>query len=486
MTRSPDVGHGAGLPQDPLAGTGGGRFGRMFAAGSDPGIDEIGEVVRRMRVLSELSHSENDEIPAGFTYLGQFIDHDLTFDALSKADEFNELQELVNFRTPRLDLDSVYGAGPQDQPFLYEWADRNNRGVKLLVGRLPAGNDRAEEDLPRNEEGLALIGDARNDENLIVSQLHLLFIRFHNNVVEQVRKDEPALAGQELFERARTHVRRHYQWIVVDDFLRRVVGQDLVDEVLRPAATPDDTPTVRRLFFEWEDELFIPVEFSGAAYRFGHAMVRPSYLMRPDKVADIFPPDGVTPGNFDLSGFRPLPHDLRIDWDLFFFDPPHPPAGTSKRNHSLLINNRLTPQLFALPDQRVLPLLNMKRGRALQMPSGQEVAAEMQRKLGAAIKPLDAFELQLDPDGPACLNDNLLKRMPLWYYLLCDANFHGAGGHHLGPIGGRIVAEVLLGLLEADSESFLKQPGWRPTLRARERGEFKMVDLVSFALGRTP
>ena len=471
QVRGCPAGHGAALPrgQDALAGEDGGRFGRMFscAARPDPGAAAIEEVVRLIDEKSSV-HGPNT-IPAGYTYLGQFVDHDITFDPTSKLDGDNDPLALVNFRTPRFDLDSVYGSGPAVQPFLYEWTSRADRGVKLLVGR-----EGARKDLPRNAQGLALVGDARNDENLLVSQLHLLFVRFHNAVVDRVSGHD-GLQGAELFEEARRIVRWHYQWIVTHDFLRRVVGRKMAEEVLRDGTREAPVPaSVRLRHFTWQDEPYIPIEFSGAAYRFGHSMVRPAYLVRRGApAAAIFPAAGAEAGDGDLSGFRHLPAALVVQWDLFFWSQ-HIENVT---NRSLRINNRITKPLFAVPDRGALPRLNLQRGRALGLPSGPAIA----RALGE--RELTAAELQLDPKDPAGVNETLLHATPLWYYVLCEAGTaeFGRGGEHLGPVGGCIVAEVLVGLLQGDPESYLScDPAWRPTLPAAQQGEFTMIDLVDF------
>jgi len=480
-------GHGAYPPrgQDEPAGDRGGRFGRMFpcAERPDPGQAAVDELVRLFRKRPQ-PHSENHAIPAGYTYLGQFVDHDLTFDPISQLGRDNDPRTLVNFRTPRFDLDSVYGSGPADQPFLYEWKHRPDRGVKLLVG-----GDDACRDLPRNGQGLALIGDARNDENLIVSQLHLLFIRFHNAVVERLRAADGADAPQgeqaraELFERARRIVRWHYQWIVTHDFLGRIAGPVAAGVLRDGDAARPLAPAVDLRHFAGEQEPFMPIEFSGAAYRFGHAMVRTSYVMSEGVIATIFPGDGAEPGDRDLSGFRPLPARLEIDWARFFWTQ----RVNGQTNSSLKINNRITSELLHVPDRGALPWLNLQRGRALGLPSGPAVADAMGERR------LDERELQLDPAADPRLNETLRNQTPLWYYVLCEAGTRefGASGKHLGRVGGRIVAEVLVGLLHADAASYLScEPAWRPReLPAATAGDFTMIDLVSFveeSEGRRP
>ncbi|HWI06269.1 MAG TPA: heme peroxidase family protein [Solirubrobacteraceae bacterium] len=476
MTTAPAACHGLVAPrgQDARASGQGGRFGRMFALPRDELGDEAIEELVRV-IAARPQKTDNDAIPAGYTYLGQFVDHDITFDPTSKLERDNDPLALVNFRTPRLDLDSLYGTGPSDQPFLYEWAERRDRGVKLLVGRPAAGEGRAAADLPRNEQGVALIGDPRNDENAIVSQLHLLFVRFHNAVVDHVRHERPALEGGELFEEARRLVRWHYQWIVAHDFLARIVGRDMAGAVLRDGEEPGAPAVVERRHFAWRDQPYIPVEFSGAAYRFGHSMVRSNYFTQRGRPAPaIFPPHGGTPGENDLSGARPLLAALALQWELFFWEQP----VLNVTNSSMRINNRITKELLDVPGRGALPRLNLRRGRALGLPRGQDVAAAM------GEPPLPDAALGLDPRDPAGVNERLRRTTPLWYYVLCEAGTRerGGGGAHLGPVGGRIVAEVLVGLLEADPQSYLSvEPGWRPVLPSRSGADFTMIDLVDFA-----
>jgi hypothetical protein len=464
------AGHGTAVPRgqdvEPEADPTLGRFGRMFPRLAACVLDD--------RTIDALAGwmgddgnrtSENIGIPAGFTYLGQFIDHDITFDPTPLAAR-TRANGRMNFRTPRFDLDSVYGAGPLVQPFLYDWKDSEPPGARLLVGRgrVP--------DLPRNRQGRALIGDARNDENVIVAQLHLLFIRFHNAVVDHLAGE--GTPADELFDRARRLVRRHYQWIVVREFLPTVVGADMADEVITPVSA--GTPTVRREFFTWKREPHIPREFSGAAFRFGHSMVRPEYGVKqipPDAEGlhqiPIFP---------ELQGFRRIPERLVIDWERFFELPERAPPLPLQVQFSMQIDTSISPPLFKLPDgEPDLPRRNLVRGRKLELPSGQAVARRMHvPRLGDDELQLGAFE------DDQTVQVALRRAAPLWFYILCEAGSkRGDAGAHLGPVGGRIVAEVLVGLLEGDPNSFLsREPTWRPRGLGIE-GDFTMADLVRFA-----
>src|SRR3954470_2818845 len=257
---------------------------------------------------------ENPEIPAGYTYLGQFIDHDITFDPASSLQQQNDPDALEDFRTPRFDLDSLYGSGPSDSPFLYESNNPANKGLKLLVGVNAANSEFEPHDLPRNQQGRALTGDPRNDENLIVSQLHLLFIRFHNKEVDRVRQHHPELTGGAVLEECQRVVRWHYQWIVVHDFLERIAGKATAQAVLKPgtATTP---PTVDRQFFNWTNDPFMPVEFSGAAYRFGHSMIRPDYDLNEAILEIPIFAAAADPNPLEhLGGFRRLPFGWSVEW----------------------------------------------------------------------------------------------------------------------------------------------------------------------------
>jgi len=215
---------------------------------------------------------EESGIPALYTYLGQFIDHDITFDPVSTLVRHNDPNALTDFRTPAFDLDNVYGRGPGDQPYLYD------NGPKFLLGD-PLKNGAP--DLPRNNAlpRRALIGDPRNDENSIVSQLQGLFLRFHNRAVDDNKTlDFPAV--QKL-------VRFHYQWIILYDFLPRIIHSIVLDQL----KTNGKFDRAKLKFFHWRNEPFMPVEFSVAGYRLGHSMIRPGYRLNDDDTTllPIFP-----------------------------------------------------------------------------------------------------------------------------------------------------------------------------------------------------
>lgn len=469
-------GHGyeqRGLAYLPVSQLFEGRFGRMFRlCPFVPTAERIAEIAAVMTEGDDGTSStlDNPAIPSGYTYLGQFIDHDLTFDPVSSLDRSNDPDALTNFRSPRFDLDSVYGRGPTDDAFMYD--KRPGREDKLLIGE----HDN-EEDLPRNSQDTALIGDPRNDENTFVSQLQLTMLKFHNAVVDRVRADASMRRGSEtVFEAAQRLVRWHYQWVVVHDFLRRTVGQPMLDSVL------DETgpvPVVSlRHYHPRSATPFMPVEFSVAAYRFGHSQIRGGYALNSLVRAATFLPGSTSDPALALrqfGGFRILPPEWTIEWKRFF---EVDGAGDGALQPSRLIDAKLANPLANLPveiggNRPSLIDRNLTRGARLALPSGQDVAAAM----GEAA--LSDTDLGLPGGGPA----------PLWFYILREAAVQ-AGGQHLGAVGGRIVAEVFLGILAKDPSSYLRNdPTWRPTLPSKVAGEFTMGDLITVSghgLGVTP
>ncbi|QDU68722.1 peroxidase family protein [Engelhardtia mirabilis] len=403
---------------------------------------------------------DNSKIPAGYTYFGQFIDHDITFDPTSSLQKQNDPDRLQNFRTPRLDLDNVYGEGPGDEPFMYD--RREGRGGEFLLGKgrkLPADlqdseiamselEATGEDDLPRNEQGRALIGDMRNDENLIVSQLQLAFLKLHNKVLRRVKADE-GLTGDEAFERTQQVVRWHYQYVVIHDFLRdRVVSKELVDDIL-PDLDATGPQNANLYFYDWSHQPFIPVEFSVAAYRLGHSMVRPSYQMNAGVSAlPIFLPAGAGHDE-DLRGFRPLPEGRTADWKTFF------EISGSNPQKSRKLDGKLSPALMNLPfdGNSSLAFLNLARGWRMGLPSGQAIARAM-------ALPED----QIIPNSELGIANSGVNEAPLWFYILKEAELQ-QGGERLGAVGGRIVAEVLIGLILGDPRSYLNiHPRFEPTI----------------------
>lgn len=458
-----------------------GRFGRMFgglpAVNIDPlALIELGKPGGLMDGLDQ-GPGENPRnpdhpggLPAGFTFLGQFIDHDITFDPTSSLERQVDPEAVANFRTPCLELDNVYGSGPGASPHLYQRSDR----ARLLLGS--DTSDAVGTDLPRNHEETALLGDPRNDENLIVSQLHLAFLRFHNAVVDRIIDALPGSGAvrHTIFERAQRSVRWHYQWIVLKQYLPAIVGEPMVSAVL-----------ANRRFYRWRREPFIPVEFAVAAFRFGHTQVRPGYAISDQFAAPLFAlPTPQQPSPPSLGGGKRIDPPRVIDWRRFFaIDPSAPPAAS--KAFDPVLSSPLMRLPFArggLDDPQSLAQRNLLRGLTFGLPSGQAVAAAMIDEHAqdvastpglSAIEPLTTDELEeLRPLG-------LETDTPLWYYILKESQLR-EDGRRLGAVGGRIVAEVLVGLLQGDPMSFLSaSPRWKPNLNGGE--SFGIEDLLRIA-----
>ena len=478
------------VPRSPLYE---GRFGRMFRS-LDPLLPDEEDLKRLAAMMREpvpnRPEDDNPDIPAGFTYFGQFVDHDVTFDPTSKLQRQNDPDALRNFRTPRFDLDSVYGVGPADSPFLYR-----DDGVRFLINK----NQWQEDDLPRNtaegsEPRRALIGDPRNDENIIVAQLHLAILKYHNKVVD-ILEGERKLSGDDLFDEARRVTRWHYQWAVVHDFVGRLIGDGVLNDILQVSSrnfivsgggggqtVRKTTVKVARQFFQWKNQPFMPVEFSAAAYRFGHSQIRPTYQLNGGTPEiPIFSPSGTPSGAEDLRGFRARPvQGWVIEWRRFFEFPETGAALQRTRK----INTQLAEGLMSLPDsvdrrRRSLAELNLLRGKALGLPSGQAVGKAMGLTGDLILAP---EQLGLEAD----LTAKFGQHTPLWFYILKEAEALCAG-KRLGPVGGRIVGEVLIGLLEGDPFSYLSmQPEWQPEVKygaCEVDGQtvFTVADLLRFA-----
>jgi hypothetical protein len=433
--------------------------------------DDLSDPITLITDPAKSAHNPNNPaMTAGFTFLGQFLDHDMTFDPTSSLARRQDPESIRNFRIPALDLDSVYGGGPGVSLHLYDRTVDDGR-TAFLTEEIPGStvvsiDGSPRNDLPRNSQTTALVADPRNDENLVVSQLHLAFLRFHNRVVADVAADlGPGYTVDEIFAEAQRTVRWHYQWLILHEFLPKTVGQAPVDDVL--SAGPQH--------YRWRHDPYIPVEFSVAAYRFGHSQVRPSYRANfgtsaIDPTLQFFgllvDPAAVDPDDpADLRGGCRAARRF-VDWQTFF------DFGDGRSRPSKKIDTTLSSVLFNLGGQppgapTSLAVRNLLRNLTMKVPSGQRVARAMQLPELAASDLADLQPL------------NLHRRTPLWFYILREAAVT-ADGEHLGPVGGRIVAEVVVGLMKGDRSSYIRQdPDWTPTYGSS--GTFTMVDLLAIA-----
>ncbi|MFN8636467.1 MAG: heme peroxidase family protein [Chloroflexota bacterium] len=486
------------------------HFGRMFgrapaASWSSSDLDALSARVMAAEETDptpegQVDDEENAAIDAGFTYVGQFVDHDLTLD-----DRPNDLTTpidpttLLDKRTPAFDLDSVYGSGPAGSPQLYQ-AD----GVHLKLGSALTGaaTDAHAVDLPRDAaSGQALLGDPRNDENRIVASLHTIFLRFHNLLADRLSRQHPDWTKDRLFAEAQRQTRLHYQWAVLTDFLPNIVGQDTVNAVL-PSLNARQTPP--RLRFYDPCATGVPVEFSVAAYRFGHSMVRPLYRIN-TTVANRLP---VFDGTFDptgsLVGFQPSPANFAVDWSFFF--PLDGRRVVGKPQSSYKLDNSLVfpLSLLPLPDTGTGPASlakrNLLRSVQLGLPSGQTVAQAM------GLRPLRDDQILVgkatgDPADAVAIttvSPGFAGKAPLWTYVLAEATAsaydvhdgHIDGGSRapmrLGPVGQRIVAETFVGLMAADPSSVLFESSFRPEPDFAQNDRFGFRELIRAVISPPP
>ena len=388
------------------------------------------------------ARQEARTVAAGWPVFGQYVAHDITADR-SPVSHHDDEAVLRNIRSARLNLECLYAEGPVGNPFLFN----RNDPAKLLVGINEQGR---EEDLPRNQEGVALVGDPRQDVHLLVSQMQVAMIKAHNRFVDRLRED--GVAEPDLFTEARRAMTWHYQWIALFDFLPMTIGEHRVRRLL------DEGPR----FFRPRAVVSIPFEFADAAYRYGHSQTRQTYrLQRGGPDLTLFP---------DLIGFRAVPSSRVIDWSLFFDIPGQPPALRARP-----IDACLPDALLKLPaeitgelddeDYESLAVRDMQRGVATGLPSGEGIA----RYVGE--EPLRPEDIGLGQYGWS-------GETPLWYYLLKEAEIREEG-ERLGPVGSLIVGEVILGIVDGDPESFRSvDPSWRPTLARHDSVRFTIADLL--------
>jgi len=339
------------------------------------------------------------------------------------------------------------------------------------------------------EQHVHAVGNKRNDENVIVSQLHAIFLRFHNKVVDVLTRGT-ALPD---FETVQRFVRWHYQWVVLNDFLPTIIQADVLNAVAPHIGNKTNilqAPPYLQ-FYKPQQDAFIPVEFSVAAYRFGHSMVRPNYRLSPTTPElPIFSIDGPS-----LVGFHAFDTDLAIDWGKFFDLEARPATGPTRRMPAYKIDSSLVNPLKSLPlsvaddPPPSLAERNLLRGLRMGLPSGQAVALAM------GLPPIDDKNLKVGkateadtPTNPRLTDVSaaFTESAPLWYYILAEAQQEfqqDSTPIRLGPVGGRIVAEVFLGLLLADKHSFLRQnPLWEPFVQFRKTdGTFGMAELIRAA-----
>lgn len=471
------------------------RFGRMFprelgtAAWEDGDINDLAVQMIDLRG----NNRDNCGIPSAYTYFGQFVDHDLTLDLVSSFERQIDPLSRRNFRTAALELDTVYGLGRQGSPWLYQGEDSGLLRLGAVAEPLATleGLPDLLFDLPRFEDHVAVVVDPRNDENVFVSQLQVALCRFHNRIYRELT---PSTATRDAaFAEARRQVRLHYQHVVLHDYLPRIVGRQVIADVLHDG---------RRLYDPRDEaaEAFMPIEFSAAAYRLGHVMVRDQYqinhhpslfpkeaqgaagmpafirILGPQSSPPLAYRSGAGSQRESLIGGRLRQRDV-VDWSFML--------GRHGQK-SMRIAPLLAAPLGRLPlrtlagDTGIISLVerNLRRGRALELVEGRVAARHAARMLQRRE---DEFLLDEASLWPATLQQRLKGYpVPLWYYVLKEAEVRSRG-RRLGPLGARIVAETFIGILQKDPHSILTgEAGFQPSSLycAADNGRFDLRALL--------
>lgn len=372
-------------------------------------------------------------ISNGLAIFSQFLAHDITFEAVSKLKGINQVRTFQNDRTVNLDLDCLYGQRTQD--FFYDASDSD----KLLLGKRYSDEERIWYDLQRNSQCKAIIPDSRNDENIIVSRMQVLFIHFHNAMVDHLRKQN---CRTNIFAEARKQVIWHYQWLIIHEYLYKMLDLGVYNRLMEDACQYYTAPHV------------LPLEFTGAAFRTGHSQTRDLNRISEQTEKDLF----------ELGFFEAM--EEYVDW-RYLFD-----FNDGKVQYANRIDTVVAKAFHKIPfikttnpKEQSLPFRNLKRGVVYGLPSGEAVAMRM------GEEPLEINEIKK-------LN---LSGTPLWYYLLKEAEILGNNGEHLGPVGSTLLGECFFTIMQHDDLSYLKiYPRWKPEI-GRQAGKFDFIDLICFA-----
>jgi hypothetical protein len=449
------------------------------------------------------------QLPPVYTYFGQFVNHDISapvgdvvtlaedpegvgvigtdlppgLDRSERAEPEVILDNFVNEQSNPLALDSLYGDGPNSaDPGIRALYAADRKRFKLGVTRtedaqafIKKGKNPARvihkigapDILRRN--GKPLIADHRNDENLIVSQLHLALLLLHNKAVTVLEATgaDPA----DCFAKARQLVTLHYHWLILNDYLPNLLSPLALQTPLDQR--PQKLPAART----------VPLEFTTAAFRFGHSMVGSFYDFNANfgrggrverdgaSLAELFTftthrnmgkPDEPT---------QQLPDHWVIDWERMT----RPPRSTPGPGGAERIDLTFAPDMLnAMGTSEValhgsILFRNLMRGFQRRIAFGQELAE------ACGLNPMTADQLRaalpdVNPAKPGAKSlrataeeMGMLEQMPAWLYFLCEAR-HFEQGERLGPTASHIIADTMVGLMRFMPTSVLNWQGggWHP------------------------
>ena len=441
------------------------HYSRLFG-GPFAGHDEthLRELSTRMKDVPENRRGRprrGDLAPSGFVYLGQFIAHDLTRDETRLEHASAAPEGTRNFHTARLNLESVYGGGPKRSPELYDLS-KNGCETFPLGNTAPSSDEKipsTQDDFHRRD-GRPVLADDRNDQHLILAQLHIVFLQFHNRTVDYLKRGRWARAArpnETIFDTARRLVVWHYQWVIRNEFLKWFVLPEVLVNIEKHGPR----------FFKpsrGENIPALPIEFTQAAFRFGHSMVQPQYEI--NQWIGLVRLSELIRKTIPRESSEPLPAIRVLDWDRFTR------TWGGNANFAENIDTLISEDMFNLPAAAMpipfktppppLPEMTLLRGSRIGLPSGQEACR------AGGMQPLGESQVGFDEDDNEFLrNRGMHEKPPLWYYFLREAELLGIrrfrGGECLGPLGSRIVAEVLLGVMNSDPCHYLNvDPNWRP------------------------
>ncbi|MEZ2131643.1 MULTISPECIES: heme peroxidase family protein [unclassified Sinorhizobium] len=520
-------------------------------------LDELGDLMIHLADDPEAQEDVGPDstMPPVLTYWGQFLDHELTA-RTDRESVISSVQnphppvasstvesQFRNARSPRFDLDSVYGGSPigpgitsdvvtvisgMRHPTL---VNKMRVGTAIEPGPLPDGLDE-HRDLPRygqvqasvRDAALrlaqasmssadfqkfsatlaqrALIGDTRNDENLVVAQFHLSFLRFHNKAVDYLASHTTGWLAD--FSSAQTLTRLHYQWLIVEGYLKGVCDPAVVERVVQDRASH---------FFKFRAEFdqrrqnsrlgnALPLEFSAAAYRFGHSMVRALYdynknFGRPGGFRENATLDLLfrfTGGGGAIDTNKKLPKNWVIDWTRFTGISPHDSADGQPARVARKIDTELAPPLRVMlkegndqTDEQLRKLFkslarrNLRRGYNLRLPTGQALHKYLRQHGAVQSAPIEDVStiFASKPALQGFLMNSSAKfhqRTPLWFYILAEAE--AAGGNHLGEVGSCLVASTFVGVLLADPDSALSR-GFAPSQSPLRMPDDTLIDSIA-------
>jgi hypothetical protein len=356
--------------------------------------------------------SQKSTMHAGLTYIGQMVSHDIVPPSSPKVGG-----RLV---TPVLNLDSVYGITAPPSAFAVRKVVDSEYGV--------TGYDM------NRVQNRAMVPEHRNDENVIVSQLHVFWQRLHNYLVEELSLHP---------EKAKEYTIKTFQLIVIEEFIKRILQ-----------------PTIYKAYFEHNQRFLpnrqsnsIPTFFSHAAFRFGHSMVRNAYAMRTDDDSDV------SLSNL-FNGGKPLTPKLAIDWTLFF--------GANSQC-ALRIDMGITDKMrkvnFPIDSHSLIDVLyrNLKAGEFTSLPGGHEFCNYLNwyNVKNEDFSEFKGLKLNHYNERLSALNDIVpINQLPLWPYLLVEAEITSELGENLGVLGSILVADVLKQSIQQSTPSVISPDGY--------------------------